>query len=149
MKGGHKEGTRKKTTSPLYYIVDIHHIHKYEYIPENVRKSNLKSGIILYFMTLYKEVEFLGEVVSHGRHVRIRQQLLANIMALAKFEVVLRDEPTPMNFYFLNFSWWRIGSIINKIVDDRHQSQFETGFSVLDPLVHSTRCWSRILANRI
>ena len=47
MKGGHKEGTQKQNKVRKVHfaaLMDIGHFQKYEYIPENVRKSNLKYG---------------------------------------------------------------------------------------------------------
>ena len=46
MKGGHKEGTQKQKVREVHFaaLMDIRHIQKYEYIAENVRKSNLKCG---------------------------------------------------------------------------------------------------------
>ena len=46
MKGGHKEGTQKQNVRKVYFaaLIDIRHIQKYEYIPENVSKINLKCG---------------------------------------------------------------------------------------------------------
>ena len=46
MKGGHEEGTQKQKVRQVHFValVDIRHIQKYEYIPENVRESNLKCG---------------------------------------------------------------------------------------------------------
>ena len=46
MKGGHKEGTKKQEVREVHYIalIDVRHNQKYEYIPENSRKSNLKCG---------------------------------------------------------------------------------------------------------
>ena len=46
MKGSHKEGTQKQKVRKINCdaLMDIRHIQKYEYIPENVRKSNLKCG---------------------------------------------------------------------------------------------------------
>ena len=46
MKGGHKEGTQKQKIRKVHFValMDIRHIQKYKYIPENVRKNNLKCG---------------------------------------------------------------------------------------------------------
>ena len=47
MKGGHKEGTKKQKIRKVHFValMDIRHIQKYEYIPENVRESKyLKCG---------------------------------------------------------------------------------------------------------
>ena len=46
IKGGHKEGTQKQKVRKVHFValMDIRHIQKYEYIPENVRESILKSG---------------------------------------------------------------------------------------------------------
>ena len=46
MKGGHKEDTQKQKVRKVHFdaFMDIRHIQKYEYILENVRKSNLKCG---------------------------------------------------------------------------------------------------------
>ena len=46
MKGGHKEGTQKQKVRKVHFdaLMDIRYIQKYEYIPGNVRKSNLKCG---------------------------------------------------------------------------------------------------------
>ena len=46
MKGGHKEGTPKQKIRKVHFVtlMDIRHIQKYEYIPENFRESNLKCG---------------------------------------------------------------------------------------------------------
>ena len=46
MKGGHKEGTQKHKVREVHFValMDMRHIQKYEYIPENVRESNLKCG---------------------------------------------------------------------------------------------------------
>ena len=46
MKGGHKEGTQRHKVRKVHFValMDIRHIQKYECIPENVRKSNLKCG---------------------------------------------------------------------------------------------------------
>ena len=46
MKGGQKEGTQKQKVRKVHFaaLMDIRHIQKYNYIPENVRKSNLKCG---------------------------------------------------------------------------------------------------------
>ena len=43
-KGGHKEGTQKQKVRKVHFaaLMDIRHIQKYEYIPENVRENNLK-----------------------------------------------------------------------------------------------------------
>ena len=45
-KGGHKEGTQKQKVRKVHFValMDIRHIQKYKYIPENVRKNNLKWG---------------------------------------------------------------------------------------------------------
>ena len=42
LKGGHKEGTQKQKVRKLHCaaLMHIRHLQKYEYIPENVRKSN-------------------------------------------------------------------------------------------------------------
>ena len=50
MKGGHKEGTQKQKVRKVHFValMDIHQIQKYEYIPGNVGKSNLKCGSNLY-----------------------------------------------------------------------------------------------------
>ena len=42
MKGGQKEGTQKQKVRKLHFaaLMHIRHLQKYEYIPENVRKSN-------------------------------------------------------------------------------------------------------------
>ena len=47
MKGDHKEGSQKQNVRKVHVValMDIRHIQKYEYIPENVRESNLKCGI--------------------------------------------------------------------------------------------------------
>ena len=46
MKGGHKEGTQKQKVRKVHFValMDNRHNHKYEYIPVNVRKNNLKCG---------------------------------------------------------------------------------------------------------
>ena len=46
MKGGHKEGTQKQKVRKVHFValMDIRHMQKDKYIPENVRKSNLKCG---------------------------------------------------------------------------------------------------------
>ena len=46
MKGGHKEDTQNQNIRKVHYtaLMDIRHIQKYEYIPKNVSKSNLKYG---------------------------------------------------------------------------------------------------------
>ena len=46
MKGGHKEGTQKQKVRKVHFValMDIGHIQKNEYIPENVRESNIKCG---------------------------------------------------------------------------------------------------------
>ena len=46
MKGGHEEGTQKQNVSKVHFaaLMGIRQIQKCEYIPENVRKSNLKCG---------------------------------------------------------------------------------------------------------
>ena len=46
MKGSHKEGAQKQKVRKVHFValMDIRHIEKYEYIPGNVRKSNLKCG---------------------------------------------------------------------------------------------------------
>ena len=43
MKGVHKEGTQKQKVRKVTFValMDIRHIQKYEYIPENVRESNV------------------------------------------------------------------------------------------------------------
>ena len=48
MKGGHKEGTQKQKVRKVHFdaLMNIRHIHKYEYIPENVNENNLKCGHI-------------------------------------------------------------------------------------------------------
>ena len=45
MKGGHIEGTPKQNVRKVHFValMDIRHIQKYEYIPENVRENNLSS----------------------------------------------------------------------------------------------------------
>ena len=49
MKGGHKRGKQKQKVRKVHFaaLMDIRHVQKYEYIPENVRKSNLKGGKFL------------------------------------------------------------------------------------------------------
>ena len=44
MKGGQKEGTQKQKMRKVHFValMNIRHILKYEYIPENVRENNLK-----------------------------------------------------------------------------------------------------------
>ena len=55
MKGGHKECTQKQKVRKVHFVVltDIRYILKYEYIPGNVRKSNLKWGI--FFWSSWRE----------------------------------------------------------------------------------------------
>ena len=49
MKGGQKEGTQTQKVRKIHFVtlMDIRHIQKYEYIRENVRKSNVKCGKFL------------------------------------------------------------------------------------------------------
>ena len=43
MTGGHKEGTQEQIRKVHFVaLMDIRHIQKHEYIPVNVRESNLK-----------------------------------------------------------------------------------------------------------
>ena len=46
IKGRHKEGTQKQNVRKVHIValMDIRHIQKYEYVPGNVRESNLKCG---------------------------------------------------------------------------------------------------------
>ena len=46
MKGGHKKGIKTKKERQVHFaaLMDIRHIQKYEYIPGNVSKNNLKCG---------------------------------------------------------------------------------------------------------
>ena len=46
MKGGHKEGTQKQKVRKVHFdaLMNIRHIKRYEYIPENVRENNLECG---------------------------------------------------------------------------------------------------------
>ena len=43
MKGVHEDGTQKQKVRKVTFValMDIRHIQKYEYIPENVRESNV------------------------------------------------------------------------------------------------------------
>ena len=72
MKGGHKEGTQNKKESPPCSIDGHPPIQKYEYIPGNVRKNNLKCGNILVLREFVHRVFSLSYSISHERHVRIR-----------------------------------------------------------------------------
>ena len=46
MKGSHKEGTQKQKVRKVHFValMDVRHIQKYEYIPDNVREISLKCG---------------------------------------------------------------------------------------------------------
>ena len=44
MKGGHKEDTKINKKSRFVALMEIRHIQKYEYIPDDVRESNLQCG---------------------------------------------------------------------------------------------------------
>ena len=61
MRGGHKEGTQKQKVRKVHFtaLMDIRHIQKYEYIPENVRENNLTYYIPKMFERAISSVEII------------------------------------------------------------------------------------------
>ena len=66
MKGSHEEGTQKQKERKVHFValMDIRHIQKYEYIPENVRESNLKCGNFGNFKLGHSLAKWLTVVIN-------------------------------------------------------------------------------------
>ena len=72
MKGSHKKAHKKQVKKVHFAALeDIRHIHKYEYIPENVRKSNLKCGKIPLKLKFHCVITYIFQFFVHSMSFNI------------------------------------------------------------------------------